>query len=100
MSLTSPKLAQLLHILLPTEEKMRKTTELSRKIISTWDQRLTSVILATQEAEIRGIIVQSQPRKVAHKTLSQKYTTQERAGGVVQGVRPWVQAPVLQKKKK
>jgi hypothetical protein len=28
------------------------------------------VILATQEAEMRRIVVQSQPRKIVHKTLS------------------------------
>jgi hypothetical protein len=33
---------------------------------------LTLVILATHEAEIRRITVQSQPRKIVHKTLSQK----------------------------
>jgi hypothetical protein len=38
-------------------------------------QYLTPVILATQEAEIRKIEVQSQPRKIVHETLSQKYPT-------------------------
>jgi hypothetical protein len=33
---------------------------------------LTPVILATQEAEIRRIMVQSQPRKIVLETLSQK----------------------------
>jgi hypothetical protein len=32
----------------------------------------TSVTLATQEAEIRRIAVQSQPGQMVHKTLSQK----------------------------
>jgi hypothetical protein len=32
----------------------------------------TPVILTTQKAEIRKIVVQSQPRKRAYKTLSQK----------------------------
>jgi hypothetical protein len=31
------------------------------------------VILATQEAEIRRIAVQSQPRQIGHETLSQKF---------------------------
>jgi hypothetical protein len=31
---------------------------------------LTPVILATQEAEIRRIMVQSQPRQIVHETLS------------------------------
>jgi hypothetical protein len=33
---------------------------------------LTPVIPATQEAEIRRITVQSQPRAIVHETLSQK----------------------------
>jgi hypothetical protein len=43
-----------------------------------------SVILATWEAEIRRIMVQSQSRKIVHKTLSQKYSTQNRASDVAQ----------------
>jgi hypothetical protein len=31
------------------------------------------VIPATQEAEIRRIVVESQPRQTVHETLSQKY---------------------------
>jgi hypothetical protein len=31
---------------------------------------LTPVILVTQEAEIRRITVQSQPREIVHETLS------------------------------
>jgi hypothetical protein len=46
------------------------------------------VILATQEAEIRRIAFQSQPRQIVHKTLSQKNPSQKRAGGVAQGVGP------------
>jgi hypothetical protein len=46
------------------------------------------VIQATQEAKIRRIIVQSQPRKTADETLSQKYPSQKGAGRVVQGVGP------------
>jgi hypothetical protein len=46
------------------------------------------VILATQEAEIRNIIVRSQPRKIVCKTLSQKTHHKKRAGGVAQGVSP------------
>jgi hypothetical protein len=37
------------------------------------------VILATQEAEIRRITVQSQPRQIVHKTLSGKNPSQKRA---------------------
>jgi hypothetical protein len=35
-------------------------------------QWLTLVILPTQEAEIRKIMVQSQPRQIVRETLSQK----------------------------
>jgi hypothetical protein len=44
------------------------------------------VILATQEAEIRRIVVQSHLGQTVHKTLSQKKPSQKRAGGVPQGV--------------
>jgi hypothetical protein len=49
---------------------------------------LTFVILATQEAEIRRIVAQSQHREIVQETLSQKLLTQKRAGGVAQGVGP------------
>jgi hypothetical protein len=42
------------------------------------------IILATQEAEIRKIEVQGQPWQIVCETLSQKYPTQKRAGGVAQ----------------
>jgi hypothetical protein len=51
-------------------------------------QWLTPIILATQVAEIRRIMVQSQPRQILRETLSQKSLTQKRAGGVAQGVGP------------
>jgi hypothetical protein len=35
------------------------------------------VILATAEAEIRRLIIQSQPKQIVCKTLSQKYPTQK-----------------------
>jgi hypothetical protein len=43
---------------------------------------LTSVIPAIQRAEIRRIVVQSQPRQIVLKTKSQKNPYQKRAGGV------------------
>jgi hypothetical protein len=46
------------------------------------------VILATWEAEIRSLAVQSQPRQIVHKTLSQKTLHKNRAGGVAQGENP------------
>jgi hypothetical protein len=45
-------------------------------------------IIDTQEAEIRRILVQSQPRQIVDKTPSQKYPIQKRVGGVAQGVGP------------
>jgi hypothetical protein len=42
-----------------------------------YQTRLTPVILATQEAEIRRIVVRSQPRQIVHETLSQKYPIQK-----------------------
>jgi hypothetical protein len=44
------------------------------------------VILATQEAEIRRIMVPSQLRKIVCKTLPQKYPAQKMAGGMAQVV--------------
>jgi hypothetical protein len=42
---------------------------LKKLVLSPW---LKSVVLATQEAEIRRISVQSQPRQIVYKTLSGK----------------------------
>jgi hypothetical protein len=44
--------------------------------------QFTPVTPAIQEAAIRRITVQSQPRQIVHKTLCQKYPTQKRAGRV------------------
>jgi hypothetical protein len=41
------------------------------------------VILATQEAEIWRISVQSQPKQIVCETLSQKNPSQKRGGGLV-----------------
>jgi hypothetical protein len=49
------------------------------------------VILATQEAAIRRIVIQSQPRQIFKETLSQKKKKnphKKRAGGITQGVGP------------
>jgi hypothetical protein len=58
----------------------------SRMVVTAGSQRLTPVILATREAETRGIEVQSQPEQIALQTLFRKYPTQKRAGRVVAGV--------------
>jgi hypothetical protein len=47
------------------------------------------VILATQEAEIRRITVQREPRQIVHETLSRKKKPiTKRAGGVTHGLGP------------
>jgi hypothetical protein len=51
-----------------------------------WRQWLKPVILAISEAEIRKIEIQCQPGQIVLETLSQKYPTQKRAGGVAQVV--------------
>jgi hypothetical protein len=58
---------------------------------------LTPVIPATQEAEIRRIMVQSQPWQIVLEALSQKQS-QKRASGVAQGVGPEFK-PQYRKKK-
>jgi hypothetical protein len=59
---------------------------------------VTLVSLATQEAEIRRTEVWSQPGRIIRETLSQKYPSQKRAGGVAQGVGPEFK-PQFHKKK-
>jgi hypothetical protein len=49
---------------------------------------LTPVTLTNQEAANRRITVQSQPRQMVYKILSQKNLSQKRAGEVAQGVDP------------
>jgi hypothetical protein len=61
---------------------------------------LTPVILATQEADIRRIVVQSQPRQTVQETLSWKNTSQKRAGGMAQGEGPEFKPQYHKKKKK
>jgi hypothetical protein len=61
---------------------------------------LTPIILATQEAEIRRVVVQSQPGQIVLETLSQKTLSQKI------GLVEWLQAegfkfkPQYHKKKK
>jgi hypothetical protein len=54
---------------------------------------------ATQEAEVRKITVQSQPRKIVHETLSQKNPITEKSWWSGSRSRPLVQIPVPPKKK-
>jgi hypothetical protein len=56
------------------------------------------VIPATQEAEIRRIVVRSQPGQIVCETLSQKYPSQKRAGVVAQGVGPEFKPQYCRKK--
>jgi hypothetical protein len=57
------------------------------------------IILATQEAGIRRIVVRSQPRQTVHETLSRKDLSQKRAGRVAQGVDPEFKSQHHKKKK-
>jgi hypothetical protein len=58
------------------------------------------VILDTQKAEIRRIMVQSKPRQIVQETLSRKNPSQKRAGGVAQGIGPEFKPQYCKKKKK
>jgi hypothetical protein len=57
---------------------------------------LTSVILATHEAEIRRIGVRSQLEQTVHKTLSQKSPSHKKGWWSGSRWRSWVQAPAPQ----
>jgi hypothetical protein len=61
-----------------------------------------AVTLATQEAEIRKIIAESQPRQIVREILSRKGDPSQRAGGVAlaQGVIPEIKPQYWKKKKK
>jgi hypothetical protein len=58
------------------------------------------VILATQEAEIRRIVVRSHPGQIVCETLSRKKPiTKKRAGRVAQGEGPEFKPQYCKKKK-
>jgi hypothetical protein len=60
--------------------------EILKSARSRW---LTPVILATQEAEIRRIVIEAKPGKIVHKTVTRKKKNpQKRTGGVAQGAGP------------
>jgi hypothetical protein len=61
---------------------------------------LTPIILAIQEAEIRRLAVQSQPRQIVCETLFWKSPSQKRAGAVAQGVGPVFKPQYHHQKKK
>jgi hypothetical protein len=58
------------------------------------------VVLATQEVEIRRIVVQRELLQIIHEPLSQKNLSQKGAGGEAQGVGPEFKSQYHQKKKK
>jgi hypothetical protein len=63
----------------------RSSIQIYKELLQARRQQLAPVILAHWEAEIRRIMVQSQPRQIDLKTLSQKKTHhKKRAGGMAQ----------------
>jgi hypothetical protein len=58
------------------------------------------IILAILEAEVRRIVVRSQPGQIVCKTLSQKALHKNRAGGVAQGEGPEFKPQYHHQKKK
>jgi hypothetical protein len=62
-------------------------------------QWLPPVIVATEEAESRKIVVQSQPRQIGQETLFRKYPSQKRAGRVAEGLSPEFKSSTAKKKK-
>jgi hypothetical protein len=59
-----------------------------RRILMAGCQWLMPVIQATQEAENRRIVVQSQSGQTVHKNLFQKHHHKKNSGREAQGVRP------------
>jgi hypothetical protein len=70
-----------------------------KEMIFAWHCWLTTVVLASQEADIRRITVLGQPGQTVHETLSLKKTSEKRAGGVAQGAGPKFKPSFQQKKK-
>jgi hypothetical protein len=58
--------------------RFREHSRLSIKEVVAGHVWLTPIILATQEAEIRKIIIQSQPGQIICETLSQKILPQKK----------------------
>jgi hypothetical protein len=78
------ELSVLLHYL--SHASLQKPNFKKNKVAGCW--WLMPVILASQETEIRRIVVQSQPRKIVHKTLSRKYPSQK-------GLEEWLKVKTL-----
>jgi hypothetical protein len=70
-----------------TGRSVSKTLGLAKKLNGSWHQWLTPVILATQEAEIRRIMAQSQPwANSSRDPISKCSFTKKKAGGEAQVV--------------
>jgi hypothetical protein len=74
---------------------MPQTVHLTKMARCPW---LVPVILATQEAEIRRIVVWSQPGQMVHETLSWKTLHTNRANDVAQSVGPEFKSQYYKKK--
>jgi hypothetical protein len=61
---------------------------------------LTPVILSTEEAVIRRIMVQSQPRQISFRDPISKIFNMKRSGGMAQGIGPEFKPWYCKKKKK
>jgi hypothetical protein len=70
-----------------------------RQFLPARHQWLTPVILATQKAEIRRIVVQTQLGQTVRETLSRKTLHKNRAGRVAQGEGPEFKAQYHTQKK-
>jgi hypothetical protein len=73
---------------LPSKGEALCSVPSTRKEREAEQQRLTPVILATQEAEIRRMAVQSQTRANNPRDPISKKPSQKRAGGVAHGEDP------------
>jgi hypothetical protein len=80
--------------------QLLKSSLKSRNLKTAGHRWLTPIILATQEAEIKRITVQSQPGQIVCETLSQKTLHKNRAGGVAQGEGPELKPQYLKKRKR